>query len=69
MTLDSRLNWEKHVDRVKAKARSTLNIIEVVVGKKWEKDKKLYYGYQIYSTAFTENVLALSNITSRSKCS
>ena len=32
ITLDSRLNREKHIDRVKAKA---LNTIKVVAGKMW----------------------------------
>ena len=33
MTLDSRLNWEKHINKLKAKAKSTLNTIKVVAGK------------------------------------
>ena len=32
MTLDSRLNWEEHVDRVRAKAKIALNTIKVVAG-------------------------------------
>ena len=32
MTLDSRLKWEEHVDRVRAKAKIALNTIKVVAG-------------------------------------
>ena len=36
MTLDSKLNWEKHIERVGAKAKRALNTIKVVASKKWE---------------------------------
>ena len=36
MTLDSRLNWEEHINKLRAKAKRALNIIQVVVGKKRE---------------------------------
>ena len=36
MTLDSRLNWEEHIDRVRAKAKRELNTIKVVAGKECE---------------------------------
>ena len=40
MTLDSKLNWEEHIDTVRPKAKRVLNAIKVVPGKKWEKDWK-----------------------------
>ena len=64
MTLDSRLNWEEHINKLRTKAKRELNIIKVVAGRKWGGDqktlKKLYsaicttkinYGCQIYNTA------------------
>ena len=36
MTLDSRLNWEEHIDRVRAKAKRELNTIKAVVSKECE---------------------------------
>ena len=57
MTLNSRLNWEEHIYRVRAKAKKTLNTIKVVAGKKWRGDlrtlkrSKIDYGCQVYSTA------------------
>ena len=33
--LDNRLDWEKHIDKERAK-----NTIKVVVGKKWRGDRK-----------------------------
>ena len=35
MTLDSRLNWEEHINKLRAKAKRALNIIKVIAGKKW----------------------------------
>ena len=35
MALDSRLNWEEHIDRVR-----TINTMKVVAGKKWEEEQK-----------------------------
>ena len=35
MTLDSRLRWEEHSDRKKAKAKRTINSIKAVAGKKY----------------------------------
>ena len=35
MTLDSRLNWEEHINNLKAKAKRALNTMKVVAGKKW----------------------------------
>ena len=35
MTLDSRLNWEEHINKLRAKAKTVLNTIKVVAGKKW----------------------------------
>ena len=32
-TLDSRLNWEEHIDRMRAKAERSLNAIKVIAGK------------------------------------
>ena len=61
VTLDSRLNWEEHIDRVTAKANRDINTIKVVtgknVGRKPEIPERLYsrskidYGCQLYSTA------------------
>ena len=47
MTLESRLNWKEHIDKMRKKAKRALNTIKVVVDKKWEGDyrtlkKKLY---------------------------
>ena len=35
MTRDSRLNWEEHINKLRAKAKRALNTIKVVTGKKW----------------------------------
>ena len=35
MSLNSRLNWKKHIKKLRAKAKRALNTIKVVVGKKW----------------------------------
>ena len=40
MTLDSRLNWEDHINKLRAKAKRALNTIKVVVGRKWGGDPK-----------------------------
>ena len=40
MTLDSTLNWEKQINKVRAKAKRTLNTIKVIAGKKWGGDYK-----------------------------
>ena len=46
MKLYSRLNQEEHINKLRAKAKRTLNTIRVVAGKKWGGDwktlKKLY---------------------------
>ena len=65
MTLDSRLNWEKHINNLRANAKRPLNTIRVLAGKKWggyPKTLKKFYsaicrtimdcGCQLYSTAF-----------------
>ena len=75
MTLDSRLNWEEHIDKTRAKAKRALNIIKIVAGKKWGADrktlKKLYsaicrskmdYGYQLYDTATKSRLKKLDSI-------
>ena len=36
MTLDSRLNWEKHINKLRAKANRALNTIKVVAEKNGE---------------------------------
>ena len=36
ITLDCRLNWEEHFDRVRAKTKRAINTNKVVAGKKWE---------------------------------
>ena len=33
MTLDSRLNWEEHINKLRAKTKRTLNTIRVIAGK------------------------------------
>ena len=32
--LDSRLNWEEHIEKLRAKAKKALNTIKVIAGKK-----------------------------------
>ena len=34
MTLDSRLNWEEHINNLKAKAKRALNTMKAIAGKK-----------------------------------
>ena len=41
MTLDSRLNWEEHINKLRAKAKRALNTIRVVTGKKLKNPKKI----------------------------
>ena len=36
MTLDSRLNWEEHINKLRGKAKKALNTIRVVAGKNGE---------------------------------
>ena len=75
MTLDSRLNWEEHIEKTRAKAKRALNIIKIVAGKKWGADrktlKKLYsaicrlkidYGCQLYGTATKSRLKKLDSI-------
>ena len=40
ITLDSRLNWEEHINKLRAKAMRALNTIKVVAEKKWGEDLK-----------------------------
>ena len=40
MTLDSRLNWEEHINKLRSKAKRALNIIKVVARKIWGEDWK-----------------------------
>ena len=40
MTLDSRLKWEEHINRVGAKAKRALNTVKVVANEKWNVDQK-----------------------------
>ena len=46
ITLDSRLNWEEHINKLRAKVKRALNTIREVAEKKWGIDwkilKKLY---------------------------
>ena len=62
--LDSRLNWEEHIEKTKAKAKRALNIIKnssrKEMGSRQKDPKKLYsaicrskidYGCQLYGTA------------------
>ena len=75
MTLDSRLNWEEHNNKLRVKAIRTLNIIKVVQEKKWERDwkalKQLYsaicrskmdYACQLYNTAYAGRLKKLEGI-------
>ena len=34
MTLDSRLNWEEHINNMKAKAKRALSTMKAIAGKK-----------------------------------
>ena len=43
MTLDSRLKWEEHINKLRAKAKRALNTIKVVAGKKWGGDQKTLF--------------------------
>ena len=36
MTLDSRLNWEEHINNLKAKAKRALNTMKAIAGKNGE---------------------------------
>ena len=40
VTLDSRLNWEEHIKKLRDKAKRELNSIRVVEEKKWGRDRK-----------------------------
>ena len=75
MTLDSRLNWEEHINKLRAKAKRALNTIKVVAGKKWGGDwktlkkqysaickRKIHYVCQIYNTAFAGRLKKLDCI-------
>ena len=75
MTLDSRLNWEEHIDRVRTKAKRALNTIKIVASKKWERDRrtlkrlysavyrsKMVYDCQLYSTASAWRLKKLNSI-------
>ena len=35
ITLDSRLKWEEHINKLRAKAKRALNTIKVAAGEKW----------------------------------
>ena len=41
MTLDNRLNWEEHINTLRAKAKRPLNTIKVVAGKNEKEIGKL----------------------------
>ena len=58
MTLDSRLNWEEHIKKLRAKAKRALNAIKMVVGKKRGGD----YGCQVYNTVSAERLKKLDSI-------
>ena len=40
MTLDSRLNWEEIIKKLRVKAKRASNTIKRVAGKKWGSDRK-----------------------------
>ena len=80
MTLDSRLNWEEHIKKLRAKAKWSLKTLKVVAGKKWGGDWKtlkiLYskicrikiaYGCQYYNTATAGRLKKLNSIHRRHK--
>ena len=48
MTLDSRLNWDEHINRTWAKAKRALNTIKIVMRKKCGANKKTLR--KLYST-------------------
>ena len=77
MTLDSRLNWDEHINRTWAKAKRALNTIKIVMRKKCGANKKtlrkLYsticrskidYGCQLYSTAIPGRLKKLDSVHS-----
>ena len=47
MTLDSRLNWEEHIKKLRAKAKRALNTIKVVAENKWGGDRKTLKNYTV----------------------
>ena len=47
MTLDRKLNWKGHIDRLWRKAKKTLNTIKVTACKKQEETRKPYKNYTI----------------------
>ena len=64
MILDAKLTWSSHIDALKLKVKTSMNILKVVSGFSWGADKKsllklydslcrskLDYGYQFYSSA------------------
>ena len=42
MTLYSKLNWEEHINKLRAKAKKALNTIKVEAEKKWGGDRKTF---------------------------
>ena len=61
MILDAKLTWSSHIDALKLKVKTSMNILKVVSGFSWGADKKfrlklydwskLDYGCQFYSSA------------------
>ena len=64
MNLDAKLTWSRHIDALKLKVKTSMNILKVVSGFSWGADKKsllklynslcqskLDYGCQFYSSA------------------
>ena len=75
MTLDNKLNWDKHINKLRVKTKRVLNTIRVVAGKKCGGDrktlKKFYsaicrtkmdYGCQLCNTASTGILKKLDSI-------
>ena len=64
MILDAKLTWSSHIDALKLKVKTSMNILKVVSGFSWGADKKSFlklydslcrskldYGCQVYSSA------------------
>ena len=47
MTLDNKLNWEKHINKLRVKAKRALNTTSVVTGTKWGGDRKNLENYTV----------------------
>ena len=73
MTLDSRLYWEEHINKLKTKAKRALNTIKVVAGRKLgdlktlKKLQSAIYGCQLYNTASAGRLKKLNSLNREDK--